>query len=143
MNRSARIFLYLITLAIIVVVIGYRQYNKPHRDAETAPVAHTLTAEALFAAFDTDETTATRTFGDQLVEVSGTVQEVALTDTSGAMLLLGSEHPLFGVKCLFQDALQNVPKTGENATIRGFCAGMNGDVELTRCTLVTDQNQSP
>src|SRR5690606_15031187 len=98
--------------------------------------AFSMTAPELYNAFEADENAAMIKYGNQLIEVTGQVKESTTDDKSNSMILLDSGHPLLGVKTMFQTPVINPPAIGEQVVIRGFCSGINGDVELTRSTIM-------
>lgn len=138
MKQVKNIVITVVVLGLIAAGVGYWQYNKPHRDASTEKVAHSLTANELFNAFDTDEQAAMEKYANQLIEVSGTIREVVAKTEKNAMLVLESEHPIFGIKCMFQERIENELSSGQLVTVKGFCSGINGDVEMTRCAIETE-----
>lgn len=133
---KTKILAAVVVIILIAAGIGYWQYNKPHPDAATGEVAYSVSAAALFEEFDHNEQKAAEKYVNKLLEVSGTVKETSTESDNYAMIVLDSEHPLFGVKAMFQSPLLNPVETGTKVTIRGFCSGINGDVELTRCTII-------
>lgn len=135
MKKLKIIVFVLIVLGLVGGTVAWFQYNKPHRDAASEEAAHTLDAAELFAAFENDESGAMTEYGNKLIEVSGTVGEVIKSDEN-TIVLLESEHPLFGVKCLFLEHPNQSVSAGQTAIIKGFCSGLNGDVEITRCALI-------
>lgn len=129
------IIFILIVLGLVGGTIAWFQYNKPHRDAASEEAAHTIDAAKLFTAFESDESGAMSQYGNKLIEVSGNIGEVIESDEI-TIVLLESEHPLFGVKCMFLEHPNQPVKAGQSAIIKGFCSGLNGDVEITRCALI-------
>lgn len=135
MKKLKIIVLIIIVLGLVGGTIAWFQYNKPHRDAAAEEAAHTIDATELYAAFENDESGAMTEYANKLIEVSGTVGEIIKSDNN-TIVLLESEHPLFGVKCMFLEHPNQPVIEGQSAIIKGFCSGLNGDVEMTRCALV-------
>jgi hypothetical protein len=135
MKKLKIVLFVLLVLGLVGGTIAWFQYNKPHRDAASEKAAHTIMATELFSAFENDESTAMTKYGGQLLEVSGIVGEVIKSDEN-TIVLLESEHPLFGVKCMFLEHPHQPIEAGQSAIIKGFCSGLNGDVEITRCALI-------
>lgn len=135
MKKLKIILFVLLVMGLVGATIAWFQYNKPHRDAASEEATHTIGAAELFAAFDNNEADAMVSYGNQLIEVSGIVGEVIESDEN-TIILLESEHPLFGVKCMFLEHPNQSVTAGQSAIIKGFCSGLNGDVEITRCALV-------
>lgn len=138
--KTKHILVIVAMLMIFAAGFAYWQYNKPHRDASSEKVAFSMTTSELYNAFEADENAAMIKYGNQLIEVTGQVKESTTDDKSNSMILLDSGHPLFGVKTMFQTPIINPPAIGEQVVIRGFCSGINGDVELTRSTIMNVKN---
>ena len=134
--KTKHILVIVAMLMIFAAGFAYWQYNKPHRDASSEKAAFSMTTSELYNAFEADENAAMIKYGSQLIEVTGTIKQSTAGDDSKTMILLASEHPLFGIKTMFQTPVINPPAVGEQVVIRGFCSGINGDVELTRSTIM-------
>ena len=135
MKKFKNIIIAVVLLGIIGAGIAYWQYNKPHRNATSEKAGYTLTATELFDAFDTDEQAAMAKYGNQLVEVSGTLREKVERSDTKAMLILETDNPIFGIKCMFEGSIEKEITPGQSVVVRGFCSGINGDVEMTRCAI--------
>ena len=131
-----KIGLYLGLLLLIGGVVGYCLYHKPHENVGKAKVDFTMSANALFAAFDTDESGSNEKFLDKIIQVDGTINEVKKDEAGYPVLFLDGGGMLFGVKCNL-DRLTEHQRTdfteGERVVLKGICAGMLSDVVLDRC----------
>lgn len=137
MKKFKIIVFILLVLGLVGGTVAWFQYNKPHRDATSEKVAYTLSATELFEAFDLDEVQAREKYSNKLLEVSGIVAEYILGDESGGgIILLESNDMLFGVKCMLAEIPEKTPATGKAIIVKGFCSGLNGDVEMTRCAII-------
>lgn len=125
-----------VALALLGGVFGWMQYNKPHRDATSEKAAYQLTAPALFEAFELNEEEASEKYLNKLLEVSGTIGDYHVDEQGNASVLLESNDMLFGVKCMLAELPEKPVATGHAVIIKGFCSGLNGDVEMTRCALI-------
>jgi len=111
-------------------VIGYRMYNKPHRNV-ASETALELTAMRLAAEYEKDEAIANKKYLGNAVQVSGTVSEVTVNQQNKPVIvLLGGD--MSGVQCTLQDNVHDIKK-GDSITIRGFCSGYLTDVIIDRC----------
>jgi hypothetical protein len=131
----------LLLLALIAVIgsgyFGYLKYTEKPAGASEKSAEVTVTAEELFQAFATDEVAAGKQFNDKVVQVSGTVREVALEPNGPSTVYLQTSDMLAAVACEFAPgALPAGLKAGDIAGIKGFCAGFNMDVLLQRCSIV-------
>lgn len=135
MNKKT-IIIAIALVAILGGIFGWMQYNKPHRDATSEKAAYQLTAAALFEAFELNEAEASEKYLDKLLEVSGTVSEYNNDEQGNASVLLESDDMLFGVKCMLAEIPEKPAVNGNAIIIKGFCSGLNGDVEMTRCAII-------
>lgn len=138
---SSKVKIAILALLIvggIGVTIGFSLFNKPHQDLVSAESAFQIDAPALFTAFESDEAGANEKYLNQIVEVSGIVQEKNETDNGGINLILRDDVAMFGINCAFlPDQAAKVAKLeiGMQATVKGICTGYLMDVSLARCVL--------
>jgi hypothetical protein len=125
----------LLTVTLIGGVVAYKMYNKPHRDIDSEKAVATLTADALFDAYDADETTANASYLDQVVEVSGTVDEVTEDAVGNTVVILAAENAMMGgVSATIDPSVTDLSvTTGETIKLKGRCTGMLMDVVMTNC----------
>jgi hypothetical protein len=89
-----------------------------------------ITADALYKAFSSNETEANKTYGGKVVQVRGVVAEVQATEAS-VNVLLSSGSVTGGVNCSLADRLTAKELSpGKQVTIKGRCAGFLMDVSL-------------
>jgi len=118
-------------------LIAYQIYNKGHKDLQKTAPDHSLTASALFSAFNLDEQAANGNFLDKVLEVSGEVSRVEKNEKGNFQLYLASEDPMFGIIC-DMDPGKEPPSLspGDLVIIRGICTGYLMDVALNRCVII-------
>ena len=123
-------------LAVAGAGIGYKIYNKPHKDIKSAKADISLNAAELFSAYEQDENAANTKFLDKTVQITGTVQEVKKDDDGNMGITLDGGGMMFGVTCKL-DPLSEHKRTkfevGETVTFKGICTGMLMDVVIERC----------
>lgn len=137
-KRTLRIIGIVILVGILTGgIIAYRMWNKDFEDALDQEGIK-VTAEALYKAFETNETQANQTYVGKVVEVSGTVSEVQSDSIQrvvltfpdammgGIIVNIDKRHPE-GIKEL---------KAGDQATLKGFCSGFLMDVQIKDGALV-------
>jgi hypothetical protein len=125
--RLAKILIFVILIFLLVGVIGaYLLYNKPHRSVDEG-TGIPVTAAVLFKDYETDEVAANAKYLDQVVEVSGKVSDQYVNQQGKTVVLLATEHPLYGIQCTLNDST-NAPIPGEVVTIKGICTGYLSDV---------------
>lgn len=127
---------YLSILIIIISILVYFIYNKPHRSVKNEKVSAKISAVELFNEYETDELSANKKYLDKVLIVNGTLAQFKVNDKE-YMLILASEDPLFGVSCTLQNSMQKpAVKIGEKIKIKGICKGYLNDVVLTQCMIV-------
>lgn len=124
-----------IVLLIVVMAGGYyawHLYNKPVASTLEVKTDYTVQSKVLFADFEADETAANAKYLDKFIEVSGVVRSKN-QDEMGVNLVLEAGNDFFGINCAIEkgqeEAVEKV-KDGDQVTIKGKCAGFNGDVVL-------------
>ena len=129
----------LIVLLIAVLIgglIGYQQYNKPHRNLMSEEVTAQVTAQELFSHYEEDESTANEKYLDEMVEVTGKIERVNV-EQEKSTIQLKTDHMMAGIICEFEAGeLTNIPAEGDTITVRGICTGKLMDVVLVRCILM-------
>jgi len=130
-----KIFILALIAALGVAALVYYQYQRPVSSISGEEPQATFTSEALFDYFTEHETIATKDLNGKIVQVSGTVVEVLANSDSSTTVVLGSEHPVFGVKCRFEPGSlkESKPQSGQEIEIKGICTGMTADVEMNQC----------
>lgn len=133
-----------IVLAVVALLIAggagvYVMWNKPHQDLTADAADFTTSPTELFGEFTADEAAANQTFGNKVVELSGTVSEKKDVGDQGSVILLEVPGEMFGINCAFEPAdaasLSSV-ETGSKITLRGKVDGMAFDVNLSRCVVI-------
>jgi hypothetical protein len=136
-----RIILALIGLGFIGAGIGYYLYNKPMADLNDVTAAYQLTATELYEAFEADEAAAQTQYLGKILDVTGVISEVEMTEAGGVNLSLEGGGLLGGVRCRLEQTDNDQEaqlEAGNQVTIRGECTGKLMDVELSRCVLINN-----
>jgi hypothetical protein len=133
-----KIILITIATAVVVAIVGFLLYNKPHRDTASATSDFIVEAPALLQEFTHDEAAANQKYLDKVVAVKGKVKSIA-TDAEGNInLTLDAADEMAGVICTIPKAdaagAANV-KEGDKVTMKGVCTGVLMDVVLIRCVV--------
>ncbi|NNE30413.1 MAG: hypothetical protein HKN16_12315 [Saprospiraceae bacterium] len=132
MSKGLRILLILLAVA---GVFYFFVWDKPHKDMGSARSDSAISANALYQAFDSDETTAQSQYLDKVVEVTGKIRSYEM-NTEVQKVILETGDILGGVACELDDLV--APKrtsfqVGEQVTFKGLCTGKLLDVVLVRC----------
>jgi len=128
-----KILLFLLVLVLAAAGVGIYLWNKPPETVDGKD-AVAVTAEALAAAYTSDEQKANAAYLERVLEVSGTVTEVTRNQDGKTVVLLGVSDPLSGVQCTLRE--DNVAITpGRTVSIKGFCNGYTMVVLLSDCII--------
>ena len=122
-------------LGLIVSIIGFKTYHKPHEDIRDAKADYVLTAAELFAAYEVNEEEANAMYLDKVVVVAGTVREINEED-GNTNVMLESDDMMFGVSCQLDNLTKHKRKNfmaGEKVSLKGKCTGSLMDVVMVRC----------
>ena len=131
-----KFLLLALAAAAIGIAVAYYLYNKPHRDIASEEAAHTLTADALFDAYEADEAAANALYLDKVVAVSGTVAEVTQNGAGQSVITLTAANAMMGgVSATMQDSGAISVTEGQSVTVKCRCTGYLMDVILINCTL--------
>ncbi len=124
--------LFVLTAIIITVaVVGYKMYNKPHRNVMNAE-AVALNAAALVSSYETDETKSNKLYLDKVLNVFGQVSGITKNQKGETVITLkGSD--MGGVICTLEGTATTDIKEGNTLRIQGICTGYLTDVVLVRC----------
>ena len=130
-----KLLIFLLMAVIAGIGIGYYFYSKPVPSLVDEPAVAVLTADELCSDYEEDETAANTSYLDKVVEVSGTVSTIT-QDTSGTVLMLGTESGFYSVSCKLEPGIDPLPGTKEGSQVRlkGMVNGLNlVDVNMNRC----------
>lgn len=126
-------------LIIVLGIIGYYQYNKPHANMQKMRPDFELSATELREAFQNDEALANSRFLDKIILVTGVVKEIKSDDTQ-KQILLETGDLMSNVNCSLDHLAEHTSfdllKQGSQIKIKGICTGILMDVEMDRCILM-------
>ncbi len=139
MKKWKKILLGILLVAIAAAGYGFYMYNKKPADVRTLTANYELTAAALLADFNKDETEANTKYLDKVIAVSGKVTEIKLEPATGqATVTLDSGDPMAAITCSFYNnetaSVKNL-KQGDAVVIKGKCTGKLMDVVLNKCSI--------
>jgi hypothetical protein len=130
----------LIVIFVAAVIIGYHEWNKPHKDIKNAEAVE-ASAVALYNVLAHDSINAKIKFINKVVAVSGRVKQLSENQKNQQIVLLRTNIYDGSVNCTMEENIPNI-KVGDTILIRGICIGysggdssigMPGDVFLIRC----------
>ena len=129
MKKKTLLFVFLVVVLVGGAVVYY-MLHKPHATVDNKK-GLAITSEVLSAAFTADEKSANTTYLNQILEVTGVIDELNQNQDKKQVVLLHSEDPLSGVQCTMKQTA--ILKVGDKVTIKGFCNGYTTVVLLSDC----------
>jgi hypothetical protein len=124
-------------LLIIVAIIGWYIYNKPHQGIAGSKTDITIKAGDLYKDFERNEAVANKKYLNKIIEVTGNIAEVQ--DVNGtSVILLEAENEAGGISCQLTNDENNkkiLEKKPSEVTVKGKCSGFLIDVNLVDCVL--------
>jgi hypothetical protein len=130
------IFLIGILLCLAVAAVVYYNYQKPRTGVGGKSAAYSISAEALYNAFITNEAAADQQYTGKVLQVKGAVMEVQKSETSVLVILKGAESG-GGVSCLFTNTKEkDWPAVGSEVNVKGRCSGFLMDVNLVDAEII-------
>jgi hypothetical protein len=138
------ILFFFIVSVLIVCIVGYLYWNKPHRDVKDADGIETSAID-LYNIFISDSAKANTIYRNKVVKVSGTISGISVNQKHQKIILLKTSVPGASINCTMEENI-NTYKEGDNITLKGICSGyipgdadtgLTGDVFLIRCYVST------
>ncbi len=138
MNRKQIFLIAGSILAIIILIIVVKWIFQPaSKSVQKEEAEFMFGASALVNEFIIDEQMANSLYLDKIIQVSGTIDNIA-DDGSVVVVSLKDPEGSSGVLCSFDKSSLSVEKLtlGNKLTVKGICTGYLLDVVLTKCALV-------
>lgn len=139
MFKKKNIIILAAVLFVVLSVIIYTQYNKPHRNVYSEKPVISIKADDLFASFAQNEIEYNKKFLDKTIEIVGEISEINISNGVNPLIVFKNEEEFFGVSCSFNiEAIQGVAKlkVGDSVKVKGICKGYLSDVVLVNCIIV-------
>jgi hypothetical protein len=139
-TNTKKIFKWGLLSAFIIMItggfVGYKMWNKPHRNVEEAK-AITVTAGQLANGYETNEPESNSQYLDKILEVTGEVTEVS-KNQKGEQVISLKGTDMAGIICTLEGTASAEIKPASKITLRGICTGFLTDVVLVRCKIKND-----
>jgi hypothetical protein len=138
--KVALFFVTFIALSAILAALYF--YNLKITDMAKAKPDFIVTASSLEKAFEDDETKASVTYINKILEVSGKIASVKPAENSVVNISLVTESVLSSVICTFPAVKDpSIFRVGDEITLRGECSGFLMDVLLNNCALISKKTE--
>jgi hypothetical protein len=133
--KVALFFVTFVALAAILAALYF--YNLKSTDMAKAKPDFILTASSLQKAFEDDETKASVTYINKIVEITGKIASVKPAENSVVNISMVTGSDLSSIICTFPAVSDpSVFSVGDEITVRGECSGFLMDVLLNNCALI-------
>lgn len=137
MNKRVFAVIFIVAIAI-GAYLTYNWVNKPVVDMSMAECKSRLSSVELFDVYSSRESYADSCYSGQIIEVFGKVRSLS-ADGPNKSMVLETNDMIFGIDCGIDSTHHqklNQIKEGNDISIRGECAGLNGDVVMVRCIIL-------
>ena len=140
MLKKRKFFWWGILLLVLVVAAwGYYQFQRPHESAAGESASATLSADALYTQYASDEKGCDGKYLGKVLQVSGKLSEIQHNGQSEIWIISTGGTNAGGINCqLFagEKIPEPHPATGDDVTIKGRCTGFLMDVNLSDCIVI-------
>ena len=138
MKTYVKVALFLVIFAALAAILAALYfYNLRSTDMAKARPDFIISASDLQKAFQDDETKASLTYINKVIEVTGKISSVKPADNGVLSISLATDSDLSSVICTFPAIKDpSVFRTGSEITLRGECSGFLMDVLLNNCALI-------
>ncbi len=138
MKRS-HLIIIAILISLVAAFVVYNSFLKTAPRVKSLKANYTMDAQALYAAFETDENEANGMYLNKIIEVNGVVESIDFPEEGSPSIALQTEG--FGViKCTFEvgTSASDLATIEKNQTIiiKGECLGYLLDVQLIRSIII-------
>lgn len=143
MKTYIKVALFVVTfIAVSAILAALYYYNLKSTDMSKARPDFVLTASVLQKAFEVDESKASVTYLNKILEVTGKISSVKPVENNAVNISLVTESDLSSVIGTFPAISDpSVFKPGEEITLRGKCSGFLMDVLLNDCALIENAKE--
>jgi len=148
MKKFLKIGLIVAAIGLVVgLSVLYYVFNKPHRNVKGEAPAFTMTAEALYTEYSTNEDASNTKYINKVLQITGNIAEVSIGTSETTITLVDA---MAGVGCALDSTVAiemkdkiKALKQGDKVTLKGKCDGydMIMGVVLTKCFFVDEEKK--
>lgn len=142
----------LIVILLLVAGTGYyvyKEFNRHNKDTSLLSADYTMTSYDLVNEFEKNDSLASMKYMDKVIDVNGSVKEIAKDEKGYITIVLGDSNHTSSVRCSLDSnhhSEANQVSQGVALSVKGICSGFNkeellgSDVILVRCVLSNPNN---
>jgi len=144
--KKRNTWLSLLILVLAGGFIGYKVWNKPHKEVRSAD-AVPATAIQLYQAFTSDSVKARQRYTNKILAVSGSITRISENGQQQQVVMLQTATDGASINCTMEEKATGL-REGQPVTIKGICSGymegdadmgLPGDVFLVRCYYIPEK----
>jgi hypothetical protein len=125
--------LFVLMITVTGAVVGYKMYNKPHRNVEAVKAVQVSSIE-LVTAYENNEAEANAKYLDKVLEVKGEIMEVSKNQKGEPVITLKGTD-MSGIICTIEGTATSGIRPNSSVVIKGICTGFLTDVVMVRCII--------
>lgn len=127
-----KVVIVIILLSVLGGGVGWYQFTKKVPTLVQQVADYELSADALFDAFDADETAALRAYENKIIKVRGEIMSIKNEGQVNNVILYSENAMAGGVNCAVNEKITGL-QIGEMLTLKGRCQGFLMNVILNNC----------
>ncbi|HWB24310.1 MAG TPA: hypothetical protein VG738_02470 [Chitinophagaceae bacterium] len=133
--KKRQVILSLAVLCLLIAVAWcFYLYNKPHTSAAGKTTDVSLSADSLYNAYAKDENAAGKIYMNKILEITGVVKDITMSDKTPVVLLNTNGDGLVNCSMAMDSAaVFSSIRKASRVTIKGKCSGYLMDVNLVDC----------
>lgn len=118
--------------ALAALYVWFFVYNKKHVDVASADAKYELTVQELAKEFETNKDSATKKFNNAIINISGTLAQVAKDDSVSSLVFKVNENLSIACEVLSTENSKALTlKENQTVTTKGLFVGyIEGDVDF-------------
>ena len=132
-----RVLIILIVGALMAVLFGVYEYNRPHKSLTNQTPDFSMSSMELLSDYQTDESDSDKKYLNKIIQVNGLLREVQVDHMNEISLVLEAGEEMSAVICEMEKGVYKESDftEGDQVSIKGICTGMLMDVVLVQCSL--------
>jgi hypothetical protein len=143
------VIILMIAIFTTGVWYGLKEYNRVNKDLSSVKADVKISAMALIAEYENNDSASNQKYLGQVVEVNGIVKDIEKDDSGYYTVILGDTSTLSAIRCAMDTTHQQdaaLTSKGSSVLLRGNCTGfrkdemgLGSDVILNRSVIIKDK----
>lgn len=132
---KTKIWLAVLFIAALGIIIGYKTYNKAHKNLNELKADFIVSPDEFLAEFEADEATAQTKYLNKIIQIKGELLEKQKVGEQ-IIWVLSTGNPLSNIQCemdpRYIGAVNDKIQIGAVVTVQGICSGKLMDIVLNQ-----------